>query len=101
MKVLLVGGAGLVGSFITPYLRPHHSLRVLDLRPPQHDVEYIPGSITSHDDLRRALEGMDVFINMVMKSPQGGSSNDQTLTEIVENYEVNTLGLHLLLWTAR
>src|SRR5438128_2747337 len=101
MKVLLVGGAGLVGSFITPYLRPHHSLRVLDLRPPQHDVEYIPGSITSHDDLRRALEGMDVFINMVMKSPQGGSSNDQTLTEIVENYEVNTLGLHLLLWTAQ
>ena len=101
MKVLLVGGAGLVGSFITPYLRPHHSLRVLDLRPPQHDVEYIPGSITSHDDLRRGLEGMDVFINMVMKSPQGGSSNDQTLTEIVENYEVNTLGLHLLLWTAQ
>ena len=34
MKVLLVGGAGHVGSFITPYLRQHHDLRVLDLRPP-------------------------------------------------------------------
>ena len=101
MKVLLVGGAGLVGTFITPYLRRHHALRVLDLRPPEHDVEFVQGSITSHDDLRRALDGVDTFINMVMKSPQGGSSNDQTLTQIVENYEVNTLGLHLLLWTAQ
>jgi nucleoside-diphosphate-sugar epimerase len=101
MKVLLVGGAGFVGTFVTPYLQPHHSLRVLDLRQPQHDVEYIQGSITSPDDLRRALNGVDTFINMVMKSPQGGSSNDQTLTQIIENYEVNTLGLHLLLWTAQ
>src|SRR5438445_5511793 len=101
MKVLLVGGSGLVGTFITPYLQPQHSIRVLDLRPPHHDVEYVQGSITSPDDLRRALDGVDTFINMVMKSPQGGSSNDQTLTQILENYEVNTLGLHLLLWTAR
>jgi nucleoside-diphosphate-sugar epimerase len=101
MKVLLVGGAGLVGTFITPYLQPRHSLRVLDLNPPEHDIEYVQGSITNPDDLRRALDGVDTFINMVMKSPQGGSSNDQTLTQIVENYEVNTLGLHLLLWTAQ
>jgi nucleoside-diphosphate-sugar epimerase len=102
MKVLLVGGAGGVGTFITPYLKPHHSLRVLDLRPPSHsDIDYVQGSITNVDDLKRALDGMDVFINMVMQSPQGGSSNDQTLSQIAENYAVNTLGLHLLLWTAQ
>jgi nucleoside-diphosphate-sugar epimerase len=101
MKVLLVGGSGLVGTFITPYLRLHHSLRVLDLRPPSHDVSYVEGSITRYDDVARALDGMDTFVNMVMKSPQGGSVTDQTLTEIVENYEVNTLGLHMLLWTAQ
>jgi nucleoside-diphosphate-sugar epimerase len=101
MKVLLVGGAGQVGTFITPYLQPHHSLRVLDIRPPEHDVEFVQGSIANPDDLRQALDGVDTFINMVMKSPQGGSSSDQTLTQIIENYEVNTLGLHLLLWTAQ
>jgi len=102
MKVLLVGGSGLVGTFITPYLRAQHTLRVLDPRPPQHaDVDHVAGSITNHADVQRALDGMDTFVNMVMKSPQGGSSNEQTLTEIVENYEVNTLGLHLLLWTAQ
>lgn len=102
MRVLMVGGAGQVGTFITPYLQPHHALRVLDLRPPSHPgVEYVQGSITSSDDLARALDGVDTFINMVMQSPQGGSSNDQTLKQITENYAVNTLGLHLLLFTAQ
>lgn len=101
MKVLLVGGAGHVGSFITPYLRERHQLRVLDLQPPRHDVEYIAGSITDPVAVGRALDGMDTFINLVMKSPQGGSSTDQTLTQIQENYEVNTLGLHVLLFTAQ
>jgi uronate dehydrogenase len=102
MKVLLVGGAGMVGTFVTPYLREHHDLRVLDLRAPRHEgVEYVAGSITDPESLGRALDGVDTFINMVMKSPQGGSSNEQNLTQIRENYEVNTLGLHLLLWTAQ
>jgi nucleoside-diphosphate-sugar epimerase len=102
MKVLLVGGAGMVGTFVTPYLRKHHALRVLDLQQPRHEgVEFVQGSFTDTDALQRALDGVDTFINMVMKSPQGGSSNDQNLTQIRENYEVNTLGLHLLLWTAQ
>ena len=48
MKVLMLGGAGHVGSFITPYLQKQHELRVLDLRPPRHDgVEYIEGSVSN------------------------------------------------------
>lgn len=102
MKVLLVGGSGRVGSFITPYLQPRHALRVLDLSPPRHaGVEYVEGSITNPEDLQRALDGVDAFVNLVMKSPQGGSVTDQTLTQIVDNYEVNTKGLHLLLFTAQ
>jgi nucleoside-diphosphate-sugar epimerase len=103
MKVLLVGGSGLVGTFITPYLREHHELRVLDPSPPRHAdlVEYVPGSITDPGAVRRALEGMDSFIDLAMRSPQGGDRTDQDLTVILDNYEVNTLGVHLLLWTAQ
>lgn len=103
MKVLLTGGSGLVGTFITPYLREHHELRVLDLRPPSHAdmVDYVEGSVTRPDDLSKALDGMDTFINLVMRNPQGGSSTEQDLETIVNNYEANTLGLHLLLWTAQ
>jgi len=103
VKVLLTGGSGLVGTFITPYLREHHELRVLDLRPPSHAdmVDYVEGSVTRPDDLSKALDGMDTFINLVMRNPQGGSSTEQDLETIVNNYEANTLGLHLLLWTAQ
>ena len=102
MKVLLVGGSGNVGSFITPYLRPHHDLRVLDTRPPRYpDLEYVEGSVTDPASVRQALEGVDSFIWLVMKSPQGGTLRDQSVPVILDNYEVNAKGLHLLLYTAQ
>ena len=104
MRVLLVGGSGLVGTFITPYLREHHELRVLDPRPPSHAdlVEYVQGSMADPDDLARALNGMDTFINVAMRSPNyPGLRTEQDVETIINNYETNTLGLHLLLWTAQ
>lgn len=102
MNVLLVGGSGLVGTFITPYLRQHHTLRVLDPVAPRHaGIEHVSGSITDADALARALAGMDAFIDLVMLSPQGGSSTEQSIKIIDENYEVNTRGLHLLLYVAQ
>ena len=102
MKLLLVGGSGMVGTFITPYLARHHTLRVLDLRPPSAGgVEYVEGSITDPGAVRRALEGCDSFINLVMNGAQGGASTDQSIPLILSNYEVNTLGLHMLLYIAQ
>ena len=102
MKVLLAGGAGRVGSFVAPYLRRHHELRVLDLQPPRYgDVEYVEGSVTDPDALRRALDSVDTFVWLVMRRGQGGSVPNQDVPTIVDNYEVNTKGLHLLLFTAQ
>ena len=102
MRVLLLGGAGHVGSFITPYLRERHQLRVLDLRPPRHaGVEYVEGSVADPDALRRAFAGVDAFVWLVMRKPQGGARRDQDVPTIVENYEVNTKALHLALFVAQ
>lgn len=102
MKVLLLGGAGHVGSFITPYLQKRHQLRVLDLRPPRHaDVEYVEGSVSDPDALRTALTGVDAFIWVVMRKPQGGTVRDQDIPTIIENYDVNTKALHLTLFIAQ
>ncbi len=51
--------------------------------------------------MRRALTGVDTFINVSMQGRQGGDTNDQTIEQILSNYEVNTLGLHLLLYIAQ
>jgi nucleoside-diphosphate-sugar epimerase len=101
MKVLLLGGSGHVGSFVTPYLEHEHDLRVLDVRPPRHEnVEYIEGSVTDPAAVQKALSGMDAFIWLVMRKPQGGSFRDQDVETILENYEVNCKGLHLCLFLA-
>ena len=100
MKILLVGGSGHVGTFVTPYLRERHELRVLDVVPPRHDVEYIEGSIDDPAILKEALEGVDAFITMVMKGGQGGGDRAHTIEQVQSNYTVNCLGLHLLLLTA-
>lgn len=101
MNLLLVGGSGLVGTAITPYLQQHHSLRVLDLSAPQHDnVEYVEGSISDPDAVRRALDGMDAFITMAMKGGQGGHDRHHTMEQAIDNYTVNCLGHHVLLLTA-
>ena len=102
MKVLLVGGAGHVGTFITPYLRPRHALRVLDLRSPTHEgLEFVQGSATDPEALRRALEGVDSFIWLVMRRGQGGSTTTQDVQTILDNYDVNTKALHLFLYLAQ
>ncbi|MDA1279971.1 MAG: NAD(P)-dependent oxidoreductase [Chloroflexi bacterium] len=102
MKVLLAGGSGMVGTFITPYLKEHHELRVLDLAEPKHDgVEFVNGSVTDPVAIAQAVDGVDAFIWLVMLSPQGGTVTDQDLKIIRENYEVNCLGLHTFLWLAQ
>ena len=101
MNLLLVGGSGLVGTAVTPYLRPHHNLRVLDLNAPQHDdVEYVEGSIADPEAVRQALDGMDSFITMAMKGGQGGFDRHHTMEQAIDNYTVNCLGHHVLLLTA-
>jgi nucleoside-diphosphate-sugar epimerase len=100
-RVLLAGGSGLVGTLIAPYLLERYDVRVLDPAPPRHDgVEHEAGSILDDEALERALARVDALVNLVMLSPQGGSSTEQTLREVRENYAVNTLGLHLLLLAA-
>jgi len=102
MKVLIVGGAGRVGSFATPYFQKEHQLRVLDFQPPRHEgVEFVEGSVSDPDAVRKALDGVDSFIWMVMKRGQGGSVTTQDIPTILDNYEVNCKALHLFLYTAQ
>ncbi len=72
------------------------------MKPPLHAelVDYVEGSISDPAALARALEGMDTFVDMVMRWP-GKGPGDQSVQDIIDNHEVNTLGVHLLLWTAQ
>ena len=70
MKILLVGGSGHVGTFLTPYLSREHKIRVLDLHNPQNEVEFVRGSINDSGVLKEALNWVDAFFTMVMQGGQ-------------------------------
>jgi dTDP-L-rhamnose 4-epimerase len=71
VKALVTGGAGLIGSHIVDLLlQKRYKVRILDnLAKPTHlkgkpdwipaGVEFIEGDIRNHEDLDRALEGVD------------------------------------------
>jgi nucleoside-diphosphate-sugar epimerase len=102
MRLLLVGGSGHVGRLIVPYLKRHHSLKILDLvAPADPDVAFVEGSVLDPDVLRLALDGVDAFVWLTMRNGQGGMVTDQDVETIVNNYDINTKALHLFLFLAQ
>ena len=39
MKVLILGGAGMLGPYVVPLLAPHYQLRVTDITAPTFDFD--------------------------------------------------------------
>jgi nucleoside-diphosphate-sugar epimerase len=96
MRILAVGGSGIVGSLIVPRLAEIHEVRVFDLRPPQREIyDYFQGDVTCYEDLKSAIVGMEALLYMAM-----GSLNWSEISGIVSAYDVNIKGLHLALRAA-
>lgn len=93
MRVLVIGGAGCVGGLTLPFLRRHHSLRVLDRQRPAHlDAEFIAGSCLCEETLKLACAGMEGMVYMPLGRDVGGS-----IDAVHSAYDVNVKGLHLAL----
>ncbi|HEY1917800.1 MAG TPA: NAD(P)-dependent oxidoreductase [Streptosporangiaceae bacterium] len=71
MRILVVGGAGYVGSLILPGLADAgHEVRVLDLAAPGGDVDWVQGSATDTAALDAAFSGFDAIVHAAM-APSG------------------------------
>ena len=102
MKVLLVGGSGMVGTFVTPYLARHHELRVMDIRPAQHAdlVEYVEGSISNPATSPGRSTGWTPSStwSCAIRARRRWSRPSRTSSTTTRSTRV---GVHLLLWTAQ
>ena len=97
MRILVIGGSGLVGSMIAPYLAQQHSLTIFDLQPPADPaLPYIQGDITDFESLAAAMQGQAGLVYMAM-----GSLDWQTIPGINSAYDINVKGLHLALKAAQ
>lgn len=110
--VLVIGGAGFVGSHLVPLLiTSGNRVRILDTLAPQihgmlpnrelewletmSGVEFVRGSVTNEADLRPALEGVSVVVHLAAETGTG-----QSMYEIDrycrENVQGTALLMHLL-----
>lgn len=98
MRLLVIGGSGLVGGLVLPYLAEHHDVRVLDLKPPRDDVavDYVPGDLRDVRLVARAVEGMDAILFMAMGPMAGWGTPDNARAHL----EVAVPGLHTALRAA-
>ncbi|MET9018954.1 NAD(P)-dependent oxidoreductase [Actinopolymorpha sp. NPDC004070] len=98
MRVLVIGGSGLVGGLVLPRLAEEHDLRVFDLKPPRSDVdvEYVPGDLRDVTAVTRAVDGVDAVIFMAMGPMADWGSLDNARMHL----EVAVPGLHVALRAA-
>lgn len=86
MRLLVVGGCGLVGSIVVPRLT-EHEIRVLDLREPRSavpGVSYHQGDLFDVDLVARLADGVDslVFMAMGPMADWGSPANARAHLEI-------------------
>ena len=102
MRVLVVGGSGYLGTLVLPFLAPHHSLRVFDLRPPIGPAwEYVLGSVSDPAALAQAVSGMDAVLYMAMGSHVRLNGDDWGRAEShADAFDVSVKGVYLALYAA-
>jgi nucleoside-diphosphate-sugar epimerase len=96
MRVLVVGGSGLVGGLVLPQLARQHALRIFDLRPPiDPSWDYVAGDVADFDALARAAVGQEALLYMAM-----GDKDYETIASVTTNFDVNVKGVYLALYAA-
>jgi len=95
MKVLVTGGAGFIGSHIVEHFSGNAQVRVLDnLRSgfmhniENFDVEFINGSITDKNAVKKAVKGVDYIFHMAAMI-----SVPESMEKPIECVEVNASGI--------
>ena len=111
-KILITGGAGFIGSNLANKLTAkNYDVVVLDNLSPQihgenpeldsplyrsllnnSKLKFIKGSVTSRNDWRKALDGIDAVVHLAAETGTG-----QSMYEIAKYIEVNITGTALLL----
>ncbi len=99
MRVLVTGGAGFIGSHIVEHFQGQADVRVLDnlrsgyrenLEGLEH--EFVEGSVTDRDAVRKAVEGVDYIFHMAAMI-----SVPESMEKPIECVDINTTGTLVLL----
>jgi len=97
MRVLVVGGAGHVGSIIRSALEQQHACRYFDLRPvPGAEDRTIVADVNDDPAVAKSLVDVDALVYLAMGKPP----RTRDCSEIDGMFIVNVIGFYRFLWHA-
>jgi nucleoside-diphosphate-sugar epimerase len=100
MKVLVVGGAGYVGSILQPALEAEHECRYLDLKPvPGAADRTIIGDANDSAMVEKALDGMQCVLWLAM-GVKAGLSKAMGSADVDAAFDVNVKAMYRMLVAA-
>ena len=69
MKILITGGAGVLGRDLAPLLARYHEVKVLDIKKPDNNLEFVCCDISKAEDVEQATKGVDVIVHLAALLP--------------------------------
>lgn len=80
MQIVIVGGAGILGTAISPYLQQagHEVVAYGPDAPSVAGVGHVPGDAADFDQLAAGFSGADAVVNFALRSPRGAGEDEQT-----------------------
>ncbi|HBG77995.1 MAG TPA: hypothetical protein DDW84_03975 [Phycisphaerales bacterium] len=95
MKLLIVGGAGYVGSIVVPILEKEFECTHFDLHPvPGYEDRTIVADVCDEEKVRQAVVGMDAILYLAMGVGNRGKTD---VSAIGPAFDVNVCGLYRFL----
>ena len=67
---LITGGAGFFGTHLARRLMRHDDVRILDMREPTTDAEFIRGDVRDNAVIGKALQAVDTVFHLAARLPQ-------------------------------
>ena len=98
MKLLVVGGAGYVGSILQPALEAEHDCRYLDLKPVAGAEERtIIGDVNNSETIEQALDGIESVLWLAM-GVKAGMDKGRGSVDVDAAFDVNVKAMYRMLY---
>lgn len=97
MNVLIVGGAGHVGTILRPALEPAYNCRYLDLHPVEGaEDRTVVGDVNDETAVTRAVEGQQALVYLAMGVAMQ-SNGQRSVSDVDAAFDVNVRGFYRVL----
>ena len=80
MKIIVTGGSGFIGRYLTESLSTEHNVSVLDIHPPKNNVNFIEANIINFNEIKNILNDFDIVIHLAALVGVESSENDPIKT---------------------